>query len=65
MTTGKPGLPVSERMLRAFGHHRRSKKGASLRKEGANFAERVEYMRLFLSVFRLYSHFYLIEFTTD
>jgi hypothetical protein len=41
--TGKlePGLPVSERTLRAFGHHRRSKKGASLRKEGPNFAERV------------------------
>jgi hypothetical protein len=51
MTTGKPGLPVSERTLRAFGHHRRSKKGASLRKEGANS---VDYMRLFLLVFRLY-----------
>ena len=24
MTTGKPGLPVSERTLRAFGHHRPS-----------------------------------------
>jgi hypothetical protein len=37
MTTSTPGLPVSERTLRAFGHHRPSIKGASLRKESANF----------------------------
>ena len=36
MTTGKPGLPVSERALRVFGHHRPSKKGATLKKEGVN-----------------------------
>ena len=39
MTTCTPGLPVSERALWAFGHHRPSKKGASLRKEGAIFGE--------------------------
>ena len=37
MTTCTPGLPVSERTLRAFGHHRPSKKVASLKKEGVNF----------------------------
>ena len=48
MTTGKPGLPVSERTLRAFGHYRPSKKGASLNKEGANFG-RAHLVRLTMS----------------
>ena len=55
MTTGKPGLPVSEWALRAFGHHRPSKKGVSLRKEGQILAERVNSS----SVFHFYSHLYL------
>jgi hypothetical protein len=47
MTTGKPGHPVSERTLRVFGHHRLSKKGASLRKESVNFSR----ARLAMSMF--------------
>jgi hypothetical protein len=54
MTTCTPGLPVSERTLRVFGHHRPSKKGASLRKEGQILAERIDVS----SVFHLYSHLY-------
>ena len=53
MTTCTPGLPVSERALRAFGHHRPSKKGASLRKEGVNFGTRNSFSYFHPSLFPL------------
>ena len=61
MTTGKPGLPVSERALRVFGHHRPSKKGASLRKEGVNFSRA---RRSFFCILSLLS-IVPMEFTTE